>query len=252
MGPTSCSTRGRGLTPTRHSSDASDDCHRPELTELFRNNRYPELAVPVSAAGYTQMLTAAYTAIKAANPDAAVLVGSLIATTDVSGISVTPQRFLAQMNEAGAGGGASTHCLIIPTTSRCRSRRAQALSTRVLRRGLQRGGDQVLDLLITDHSRAARARLVKQPVETELTNWLRHLRTVLRSTSSRSATSTLVRPSLAAITIRARNAKPAALARRRVHPSNLARSASVNTISAACGDGIAQSNKRDRIIDSRR
>ena len=59
---------------------------------------------PVSAAGYTQMLKAAYTAIKAANPDAVVLAGSLGATTDVSGISVTPQRFLAQMYEAGAGG----------------------------------------------------------------------------------------------------------------------------------------------------
>lgn len=59
---------------------------------------------PVSAAGYTQMLKAAYTAIKAANPDAVVLAGSLGATTDVSGISVTPQRFLAQMYAAGASG----------------------------------------------------------------------------------------------------------------------------------------------------
>lgn len=59
---------------------------------------------PVSASGYTEMLKAAYTAIKAANPDAVVLAGSLGATTDVRGISVTPQRFLAEMYEAGAAG----------------------------------------------------------------------------------------------------------------------------------------------------
>lgn len=59
---------------------------------------------PVSASGYTQMLKAAYTAIKAANPDAVVLAGSLGATTDVNGVSVTPQRFLADMYAAGAAG----------------------------------------------------------------------------------------------------------------------------------------------------
>ncbi|GAS94824.1 glycoside hydrolase family 5, precursor [Mycolicibacterium canariasense] len=59
---------------------------------------------PVSASGYTEMLKAAYTAIKAANPDAAVLAGSLGATTNVNGISVTPQRFLEQMYAAGAAG----------------------------------------------------------------------------------------------------------------------------------------------------
>lgn len=59
---------------------------------------------PVSASGYTEMLKAAYTAIKAANPDAVVLAGSLGATTNVNGISVTPQRFLEQMYAAGAAG----------------------------------------------------------------------------------------------------------------------------------------------------
>ncbi|MEX7469037.1 cellulase family glycosylhydrolase [Mycobacterium adipatum] len=59
---------------------------------------------PVNAAGYTEMLKAAYTAIKAANPDAVVLAGSLGATTDVYGISVTPQRFLSEMYAAGAAG----------------------------------------------------------------------------------------------------------------------------------------------------
>ncbi len=59
---------------------------------------------PVSASGYTEMLKAAYTAIKAANPDAVVLAGSLGATTNVNGITVTPQRFLAEMYAAGAAG----------------------------------------------------------------------------------------------------------------------------------------------------
>jgi hypothetical protein len=38
--------------------------------------------------------------------------------------------------------------------------------------------------------------------------------------------------------------------RRRVQPSNSARSSSVNTIWAACGDGITHTNKSDRINDS--
>lgn len=59
---------------------------------------------PVDPAGYTRMLKAAYTAIKTANPDAMVLAGSLGATTNVAGISVTPQRFLADMYAAGAAG----------------------------------------------------------------------------------------------------------------------------------------------------
>lgn len=59
---------------------------------------------PVSAASYTAVLKAAYTAIKAVNPSATVLAGSLGATSNVYGISVTPQRFLAQMYEAGAAG----------------------------------------------------------------------------------------------------------------------------------------------------
>lgn len=59
---------------------------------------------PVSAASYTRMLQAAYTAIKTANPDAVVLAGALGATGDLNGISVTPQRFLAEMYAAGAAG----------------------------------------------------------------------------------------------------------------------------------------------------
>lgn len=46
-------------------------------------------------------------------------------------------------------------------------------------------------------------------------------------------------PSLAANTIRARNANPAALVRRRAQPSNSARSASANTIRATYGDAAS-------------
>jgi hypothetical protein len=81
-------------------------------------------------------------------------------------------------------------------------------------------------------------------------NLLRHFLTVPRSSSKRSASSTLEPPSAAANTIRARNARPAALLRRRVYPSNSARSSSVSTISAAVGDGISHSNKSGRINDS--
>jgi hypothetical protein len=73
-------------------------------------------------------------------------------------------------------------------------------------------------------------------------NWpnrLRHLRIVPRSTPRRAASSVLEplrqRPS----TTLARNAKPAALVRRRAHPSNSARSSSVNTIRAADGPRVA-------------
>lgn len=59
---------------------------------------------PVDPVGYAEMLKAAYTAIKAANPDATVLAGALGATGTVSGITLSPQQFLAQMYDAGAAG----------------------------------------------------------------------------------------------------------------------------------------------------
>lgn len=59
---------------------------------------------PVDPAGYTRMLKAAYSAIKAANPDAMVVAGALGATGTVSGITLSPQQFLAQMYDAGAAG----------------------------------------------------------------------------------------------------------------------------------------------------
>ncbi|NTY63091.1 cellulase family glycosylhydrolase [Mycolicibacterium sphagni] len=59
---------------------------------------------PVSAAAYTKMLRAAYPAIKANNPNAAVIAGVLGAVKTISGLSVAPQSFLKQMYEAGAEG----------------------------------------------------------------------------------------------------------------------------------------------------
>ncbi|BBY32435.1 hypothetical protein BST33_07530 [Mycolicibacter minnesotensis] len=59
---------------------------------------------PVSAETYTTVLQAAYTAIKAVDPDVTVLAGALGATTTIAGLSVSPQEFLAQMYASGAQG----------------------------------------------------------------------------------------------------------------------------------------------------
>lgn len=59
---------------------------------------------PVDASAYTRMLQAAYPAIKANNANATVIAGVLGAVKTVSGISLAPQRFLAQMYDAGAEG----------------------------------------------------------------------------------------------------------------------------------------------------
>ena len=88
----------------------------------------------------------------------------------------------------------------------------------IRRRGLQRRGDQRLDLLVADHPRPARPRLVEQPVEPLLDEPVAPLRIVARVKPSRAASSVLVPPSAAANTIRARIANPAALVRRRAHP----------------------------------
>ncbi|MGJ6127401.1 cellulase family glycosylhydrolase [Mycolicibacterium sp. Y3] len=59
---------------------------------------------PVSAAKYTEVLKAAYTAIKAANPDAVVVAGALGAAGNIKGISQTASDFLTAMYAAGAKG----------------------------------------------------------------------------------------------------------------------------------------------------
>ena len=61
-------------------------------------------APPAPEAARVTPMMAQYIEIKTANPDAMVLAGSLGATTNVAGISVTPQRFLADMYAAGAAG----------------------------------------------------------------------------------------------------------------------------------------------------
>ena len=110
--------------------------------------------------------------------------------------------------------------------------------------GLQRRSDQRFDLIITDHARPARPRFIEQTVATELNESVAPL-------TNRAAIQFQPIGQIdigtafngRARTIRARKAKPAALLRRRVQPSNSARSSSVNTICAACGDGITHSNK---------
>ncbi|UVO12750.1 glycoside hydrolase family 5 protein [Mycobacterium sp. SVM_VP21] len=59
---------------------------------------------PLSAETYTTVLQAAYTAIKAVDPDATVLAGALGATTTIAGLSISPQEFLEQMYASGAHG----------------------------------------------------------------------------------------------------------------------------------------------------
>ena len=59
---------------------------------------------PVSPESYTEVLRAAYTSIKAADPDAIVVGGVLGAVRTVPGITLAPDTFLERMYEAGAGG----------------------------------------------------------------------------------------------------------------------------------------------------
>lgn len=59
---------------------------------------------PVSAAAYTEMLRAAYPAIKSADPDAVVLAGVLGSVATFAGLSLRPDTFVAQMYDNGAHG----------------------------------------------------------------------------------------------------------------------------------------------------
>jgi len=106
------------------------------------------------------------------------------------------------------------------------------------------GGNQLLDLLITDHPRPARTGLIEQAVaaiddEPDYAN----RRTVVIDKPKRSANSVLVPPPAAANTIRDRIANARGTATTPVPtPPIRARSAAVNTISAAWGVGTTQSN----------
>ncbi len=59
---------------------------------------------PVNPAAYTADLKVAYTAIKAADPDAMVIGGVLASTKTVAGVSMAAPEFLAGMYAAGAAG----------------------------------------------------------------------------------------------------------------------------------------------------
>lgn len=59
---------------------------------------------PLDPAGYTQLLKAAYPAIKAADPSATVIGGVVGAVLSVAGLTMSPQDFIAGMYAAGARG----------------------------------------------------------------------------------------------------------------------------------------------------
>ena len=72
--------------------------------EVWNEPNAVTFLAPCDPAAYTAMLKAAYTAIKAVQPDATVIAGVLGAVTTVHGLSLAPQQFLAQMYAAGAQG----------------------------------------------------------------------------------------------------------------------------------------------------
>jgi hypothetical protein len=57
-----------------------------------------------NAAQYTTLLKAAYTAIKAADPNAMVIAAAVGATLDWPGLTLNPVRFISEMYQAGAAG----------------------------------------------------------------------------------------------------------------------------------------------------
>ena len=61
-------------------------------------------AGPKSAEVYTAVLKAAYTAIKAVDPTATVLVGGLASVANIAGLNQSPQNFLSQILADGAAG----------------------------------------------------------------------------------------------------------------------------------------------------
>lgn len=72
--------------------------------EVWNEPNAVTFLAPTSPTAYTAMLKAAYTAIKAVDPNATVIAGVLGAVTTVPGMSLAPQQFLAGMYAAGAEG----------------------------------------------------------------------------------------------------------------------------------------------------
>ncbi|MGV0851335.1 Ig-like domain-containing protein [Mycolicibacterium phlei] len=73
--------------------------------EIWNEQNYWGFWAPgPNAAEYTELLKAAYPAIKAADPDAVVLVGGLAPVLDFFNITANPVRFVQEMYAAGAAG----------------------------------------------------------------------------------------------------------------------------------------------------
>jgi len=73
--------------------------------EIWNEQNYWGFWAPgPNAAQYTELLKAAYPAIKAADPDAVVLVGGLASVLDFFVITANPVRFVEEMYAAGAAG----------------------------------------------------------------------------------------------------------------------------------------------------
>ncbi|MGV0853358.1 Ig-like domain-containing protein [Mycolicibacterium phlei] len=73
--------------------------------EIWNEPNYMGFWAPApNAAQYTEILKAAYPVIKAADPNAVVLAGSVASVIDFFNITVSPVRFIKEMYAAGAAG----------------------------------------------------------------------------------------------------------------------------------------------------
>jgi VCBS repeat-containing protein len=87
-----------GMVATRYAGKVS-------AYEIWNEPNYNEYWQPApDAAQYTALLKAAYTAIKAADPNAVVVAGAIAATTNIDGQAVDAVQFVTQMYQAGAAG----------------------------------------------------------------------------------------------------------------------------------------------------
>ncbi|MBM4425444.1 MAG: hypothetical protein FJ030_19040 [Chloroflexi bacterium] len=101
------------FAPPDHFADFADyatavaDRYRGRVTHFQiwnEPNIYPEWGEQtVNPESYTELLCAAYGAIKKANPDAVVLAGALAPTNELTGDNLNEFVFLQRMYDAGAG-----------------------------------------------------------------------------------------------------------------------------------------------------
>ncbi len=109
--------------------------------------------------------------------------------------------------------------------------------------GLQRRGDQRFDLIVSDHPRPARPRLVEQAVTSPLDESVAPLADRAAIQFQPIGYLDIAATLGAGQHDSALSARPAALVRLRTQLSNSTRSSSVNTILAACGDGITHTTR---------